>query len=390
MPHHLSRRTATEDGRRVKILFGINKLNVGGAERIVLNQVHAIDRTQYDPYLVTLLPPTEPNFDHEVEYLGANWKKLSFRGTLDVVSWWKLYRYLRHERFDAVISNLFFTGLLLRTAAVAARVPVILATELNVYGDRSRRWIYIEKLLARFTYRIMANSKEVLEAASRQLDLPREKFLLNYSTVDTKAIQPATPSLRSLAREKYDIHADALVFATAGRLVEQKGQRYLIEAFGTVSASGGTQIKLIIFGEGAYRRPLEEQVKKAGLEDKVVLPGVAPIGDITAVADVFVLPSLWEGMSLVLLEAMAGGLPIVATDVSGSRELVSEANGFLVRPKDAAALAKKMQVLADDAALRVRLGAASRTEAQKYSVEHNLEKVYETIDAALKEYHKAL
>src|SRR3989338_1479210 len=95
--------------RTIKILLGVNKLTVGGAERILLNQLHAIDRTKYDPYLVTLLPSVKPNFDDEAEYLGEHWKRFSFSGLLDVVSYWKLYRYLKQERFDVVISNLFFT-----------------------------------------------------------------------------------------------------------------------------------------------------------------------------------------------------------------------------------------------------------------------------------------
>ncbi len=368
--------------KRIKVLFGINKLSVGGAERLMLSQLKAMDRTHFDPHLVTLLPSTTPNFDDSAEYLATKWKRFSFGGLFDVISWWRLYRYLKQEQFDVVLSNLFFTGFLLRTAAIAARVPVIISSELNVYGSRSKMWIYIEKLLAPFTHRIMANSKEVLDAASKQLNIPREKFVLNYSTVDMKEIRPATPHERSLAREKYGIHSDTFVIATAGRLVEQKGQKYLIEAFQKIQGAGAKEVKLFIFGEGARRGELETYVKEQHLEGKVFLPGAVPVNDIIAIADVFVLPSLWEGMSLVLLEAMAGELPIVATDISGSRELVSNANGFLVPPKDSDALAKKIQVLMDDDLLRTRFGKASRKEVEKFSVENNLKNLYETIKAA--------
>ena len=371
--------------KKIKVLFGINKLSVGGAERLVLSQVRSIDRLKFDPHLVTLLSSSKRNFDDGALYLGTKWKQFSFAGLFDIVSWWKLYRYLRRERFDVVISNLFFTSFLLRTAAILAQVPVVISYEHNVYSDRSRIWIAIEKLLSHFTYRIMAISKEVLDASARQLNLPRGKFTLNYNSVDTKEVRPATPEERSLAREKYGIVRGAFVIASAGRLVEQKGQTYLIEAFEKIQKTAGKDVALCIFGEGALRGKLVAQAKESGHGDKVLLPGVVPVADIIAIADVFVLPSLWEGMSLMLLEAMAGGLPIVATDVSGSRELVSGANGFLVPPKDSDALAKKIQILMDDTDLRARLGRASRKEAEKYSVEHNLEKVYETIRSALKE-----
>lgn len=370
--------------KRIKVLFGINKLSVGGAERLMLSQLHAIDRAHFDPHLVTLLPSTTPNFDDSATYLDTKWKKFSFRGLFDLVSWWKLYRYLKQERFDVVLTNLFFTGFLLRTAAIAARIPVIISSELNVYSNRSRVWIWVEKLLAPFTHRIMANSKEVLDAASKQLNLPREKFVLNYSTVDMKEIRPGSPSERKLVREKYGIHPDTFVITTAGRLVEQKGQKYLIEALPKISVTRGKDMKLFIFGEGARRDELEKYVQEQGLESKVFLPGAVPIGDIIAISDVFVLPSIWEGMSLVLLEAMAGALPIVATDISGSRELVSSANGFLVPPKDSDALAKQIQILIDDADLRARLGKASRQEVERFSIENNLKNLYETINVASK------
>jgi glycosyltransferase involved in cell wall biosynthesis len=237
-------------------------------------------------------------------------------------------------------------------------------------------------MLAPHTYKIIANSEQVVEAASKQLGLPKEKFVLNYSTVDLKEIRPATREEREAARKKYGVPMDAFVIANAGRLVEQKAQRYLIEAFAQMQEGSTQDSRLFMFGEGARRGELEEQVVSAGLAGKAFLPGAVPIKDIIAIADVFTLPSLWEGMSLVLLEAMAGGLPIVASDVSGSRELIHESNGFLVPPKDVAALAGALAKLRDDSALRQRLGSASREEVKKYSVENNLEILYETIRAA--------
>lgn len=368
-------------GEKIKILFGINKLAIGGAERMLLSQLARIDRNRFDAHLVTLLPSTPPNFDDAAAYLGDVWKRFSFRGVFDIVSWWKLYRYIQRERFDVVVSNLFFTGLMLRTAAIAARVPVILSTELNVYAHRSKKWIYLEKILAPFTARIIVNSKEVLDAVSRQLALPKEKFVLNYSTVDLKEFRPATREERAAAREKYGVRADDHIVATAGRLVEQKGQRFLIEAFKKVASEHGAA-KLFVFGEGARRGDLENLVRSMNLEGSVFLPGATPAQDIFALADVFVLPSLWEGMPLILLEAMASGLPVIATDVSGSRELVSEGNGFIVPPKDSGALAEKIGMLLRDDALRARLGQVSRKEVEKFSVENNLKNLYTMISAA--------
>lgn len=367
----------------IKVLFGINKLVIGGAERILVEEITNIDTSRFDPYLVTLLPSTSPNFDDSVSSLGAKWKRFSFTGLLDVRSWFALYRYLKRERFDVVITNLFFTSFHLRTAAIAAGVPVILSTELNIYSKRSALWIFAEKFLAHFTYRIIVNSKEVLAQAARQLGLPKEKFFLNYSMVDLKKIGPASPQDRAALRTKYGIPEDAVVIASVGRLVEQKGQGYLVDAF--ASLPDRDRMRLFVFGEGVRRDELTTRIKEKGIEQIAHLPGAAKIQDIIALADVFVLPSLWEGMPMALLEAMAGGLPVIATRVSGSEELVVEGiNGFLVAPKDSSALAEKIALLAGDTDMRTRFGIASRNEAQKYSLENHLAALYGLIEEGIR------
>jgi glycosyltransferase involved in cell wall biosynthesis len=112
---------------------------------------------------------------------------------------------------------------------------------------------------------------------------------------------------------------------------------------------------------------------------------VAPLSQIVGITDIFVIPSLWEGMSLMLLEAMAGEKPIIATDVSGSRELITEGeNGFLVPPGNSAALAQKLAVLIEDKALREKFARASVKEVQKFSIENHLNNLYAVIHQALR------
>jgi glycosyltransferase involved in cell wall biosynthesis len=368
---------------RIKILFGINKLSVGGAERLLVNQIVGMDKKRFDPHLVTLLPSTKPNFDDSVTFLGSKWKKFQFAGLLDVFSWFSLVSYLKREKFDVVITNLFLTNFLLRTAAIVAGVPLIFSTELNVYEKRSPVWVKIEQWLAPYTHKIIAVSRDVIESASKQLSLPKDKFILNYSTVNLKDIRPATLEERAKVRAKYSVPKDAFVISTAGRLVEQKGQRFLIEAFASL---GDKEAHLFVFGEGARRPDLEEAVKNHGLEHNIHLPGAVSIKDIVALSDIFVLPSLWEGMPLILLEAMAGGLPIVATNISGARELIEDGNnGFLVPPKDAGALKEKILLLKNDTALKTSFRETSLKGVQKFSIENHLSVLYDTIHKGLTE-----
>ena len=152
-----------------------------------------------------------------------------------------------------------------------------------------------------------------------------------------------------------------------GRLISQKGVNYLLEALTLVEVP----YKLIIVGDGSERKELESQVAALNIGEHVSFTGWQEHADIIQFyrqADVFVLPSQREGLPNVLLEAMACGLPIVATHVSGTEDLIEEGrNGFLVSPRDPEALAQKLQRLLLDAGLRREMGQASREIVQNYT-----------------------
>ena len=373
--------------RKLKILFGINKLAVGGAEHLVLHQLRNINTAHFEGHLVTLLPSTTPNLDHEAEFLGSRWKKFSFFGFFDVLSWIRLYRYVRREKFDVVVANLFFTSIILRVVARLAGVPVILSAELNAYAKRNPRWLPLERMLARCTDRFIASSRDVVATTTRELGVSEEKVTLSHNAIDLAVSKTAaSPEARVRTRTKFGVAPDDFIIVTAGRLVEQKGQQYLIEAFAElVKKFPATPLKLYIFGEGALRESLGKRAKDLGIETLVVFAGIAPVPEIVALADVFVLPSLWEGLSLMLLEAMAAQNPIVATNVSGSRELIVDGeNGYLVPPRNAAVLAERIGELIVDARLRARFARASTKEVQKFSIENNLNNLYTIIRTSRK------
>lgn len=375
-----------EAKKKLKIAFGVNNLSVGGAEHLVLHQIARINLDRYDPYLITLLPSTPHNLNAEAARIKGRWAQFAFGGFWDVREWWKLYRFLRREKFDVVVTTLFFTCTVLRIAAWVARVPVILSNEVTVDPGTSRWKVLVEKMLAQVTDKYIANSKEVVASVSRRLKLAKGRVVLIYSGIDLRAHNDAlSTSDRDELRHKHRCKPGVITITTAGSLSEQKGHRYLIEAFALLRRRVSMPVRLIIFGEGKLRDDLLHQIKDLGLQNNVELPGVAPLPEIIAVSDIFVLPSLWEGMSLMLLEAMAGSKPIVATDVSGSRELITDKeNGFLVPPKDVEALADKLGILVNDRDLRTTFARASLKEVQKFSIESNLNGLYAVINKAMR------
>jgi glycosyltransferase involved in cell wall biosynthesis len=174
---------------------------------------------------------------------------------------------------------------------------------------------------------------------------------------------------------------DEKVVLYVGRLEPVKGVKYLVKAMKILRDGGLRNVKLLIVGDGTERRLLEELVRKYDLEDCVVFAGKVPHNEIPAFmasADMFVLPSLSEGFPGVALEAMAMGLPVVATKVGGLPEIIKDGeNGFLVEPRNPAEIAEKCALLLTDDELRARISRNNREKAKNYSWERVVEKLEE-------------
>jgi glycosyltransferase involved in cell wall biosynthesis len=198
---------------------------------------------------------------------------------------------------------------------------------------------------------------EALRRTYERIGAAPERF-----TTVPNGVAPRTDLLgRARARDRLGLGSDQPVVLTIGRLAPMKGHRYLIEAVPAVAARF-PQLTVVILGEGNLRGALTRQAADLGVADRVCLAGHRTDARLLLdAADVFVLPSLHEGMPLVALEAMEAGLPVVATDVIGTAEVVVPGRtGVLVRPGDAPALAEAIGALLADPDRRCRLGQAGR------------------------------
>jgi glycosyltransferase involved in cell wall biosynthesis len=234
----------------------------------------------------------------------------------------------------------------------------------------------------------------------KKLDKPLEGFFLHLSDKIITVSKSSMNEIRSLGVRAQKIEiipdgidrpslmdsnrsgSDCLRLLFVGTCYARKGVIYLLEA---MSLLRGYSIKLSIVGntedDPIYSRMLYDFVREASLEEDVTFHGWIPeeeLCELYSQADVFVLPSLWEGYGIVLMEAMSSGLPIVATDTGAIPELVRNGeNGILVHPKDSQALADAIRLLAQDPILRARLGVCGRRMASSFlSWEEVGQKVY--------------
>ncbi len=358
---------------RKKIVFAINQLGIGGAENMLVEQANYINRELFIPYVITLLPNPKENVVSKL-LPDVHYQALDSRGLLDLPVWWRLWRFFYREKIDVVITNLFDTNLIGRVTALLAGVRTILAYEHNIYTEKKRWQIVADRLLSRFTKKILVGSAGILDFTSNQEHLPREKFCLNYNSIPLKLGQVRQRRNDILAQ--YGLSANSLYIVTAGRLIEQKGHTYLIEAAKILRDEGKTNFQVLIFGQGYLREKLIEQITASNLTESVKLMGIKPIEEILALSDIFTLPSLWEGLSIALLQAMDAGCPIVATEVSGSKEaLVNNESGLLVKRGQSLALSAALSRLIDDDRLRTLLGEKAHQRVKMFSITSNIKTI---------------
>lgn len=276
-----------------------------------------------------------------------------------------LVRLFRTERPDMVHAHMPISGFVARMAAWWAGVPRIAYTchgfWFNFPGSLPRQAIGfgMEWLAARVTDPFLTVS-EAEAADARRLHIHARATAVRNGR-DPARFRP-NPAARDRVRATLGVPPEAVVVLAVSRLVWHKGYPELARAMATVPA------ELWVVGErlASDRGPdMEALLRAAGLGDRLRLLGYRDdVPDLMASADIFVLPSRFEGLPMSVIEAMLTGLPVIAANVRGPAEqVVPEETGLLVPPGDAGALAQALQRLADDPALRVGMGQAGRARA---------------------------
>ena len=286
----------------------------------------------------------------------------------DLAALWALYRMFRRERFDLVHSLTPKAGLLAALAGALAGVRVRLHTFTGqVWATRAGfgRWLLkrIDTLTATACTHVLADSGSQGEFLVAECVVAADRIAVlaqgSVNGMDAARFKPDAAA-RSRIRAEWSVAPDAVVFLYLGRLTVDKGLLDLARAFAEVPGA-------ILAMVGPDEEGLKERIRAAcaGAAGRLRLLGYTSEPQAyMAASDVFVLPSYREGFGSTVIEAAACGLPAVATRIYGLTDAVVDgATGFLVPPRDAAALAQRMRELAGDAALRQRLGTAARERA---------------------------
>lgn len=184
---------------------------------------------------------------------------------------------------------------------------------------------------------------------------------------------------KAIIKSQFNIPSDATVIGAVGRLVEQKGHRYLIEAASKIN-SCANNIYYMIVGDGELRDELKLLSSQLGLDDRIIFAGaIIEIERILHMFDIFVQPSLWEGLPIAILESMAAMVPVIATDIPGSNHIIEDGvNGMLVPPADSESLSNAILLLIKSPDLRKKIAQNAYYSLQKFRIE-NIVRQYSVI-----------
>lgn len=362
----------------------MNDFRVGGGQKLAVEVLSHLDVKKFEVHLVTLMqfPKQESFYNNLPDHVTVH--ELHFKNFLDLKELKALIKLLKKINPEIVWSSFFMSNTIFRVVKPVVGYSVVIS-EQNTYIWKKFFHKTIDHLLSYITYKIVAVSQYVLEFTADQEKISKHKFHLIHNGVDVEKIRSKTTerSRREII-EELGFKPESKIIINVGQFIEQKNQLLLIDAFARFNAAM-PEYKLIILGDGVLREDLERRIKELGLEEEIRVPGIKKdIASYYAASEFFVLSSRFEGFPLVVVEALACGLPIVSTPVSGSDEYLKEGENGFIAAETVESLSEAMEKLAK--ALpdnKERFQNAATTMADVYDIRAITKKYEELFEEAV-------
>lgn len=353
--------------RPLRIMHVVDRLDLGGTEKVVMKLVRGFEPEVFEHYICTLrgAAAAAGEWASGVTVLHAGREGAVFQFNVP-----RLVRIMRAVR-PTIVHSRNWGGIEAIVAARIARVPVAIHSEHGYELAMLSGLPLHRRLLRHFVYRIAtavaAVTEELRSYHAAQAWWSPEAISVLYNGVDGQEFSPQ-PQVHSSVRERVGIPDDAMVIGSVGRMVALKDFTTLLKA-AEILVPETPNLYVVLLGSGPELSQLQDYVANSPpLAGRVIFPGaVDHVADVLNAMDIFVLPTLMEGMSNTLLEALAVGLPTVATRVGGNPEVVAEGVcGYLFAPRDVPGLVCHLRTLLQDPGLRAAFGRAARERALRH------------------------
>ena len=361
---------------KLNVMILASALYIGGAETIIGYLARAIDRQRFNLTVCHLEKRGVIGDELHREGIDIVGIPLPASSKVDYLAFLKLLKVVRAKRVDVVHTHTT-QGLVdsCLCKLLMPRLRVVHTFHFGNYPHTRKSIIWMERIFSRLADRLMA----VGDVQRRQIQALYRFSEARIGTV-RNGVALRSGSDASSFRCKFG-GENCILIGTIATFIPQKGLTDLLDVAKAIRDSGRKSI-FVVVGDGQLRAELEGKRKLLGLEDDVVFTGwVNNAADVALPAfDIFFQPSLWEAMSMVILEAMGAGKPVVASRVGENSKVIEDGiDGLLVQPRDIGGMVAALGRLIDDAALRIRLGEAARLKVQqRFTVKH-MTRAYEEI-----------
>ena len=367
------------------------RFDVGGLENGVVNLINRIPSDRYRHVIISLTDATD--FKNRIKNPEVEIFCLHKKPGQDLAYLWRLWKLLRklkpsitHTRNLAALETVVIAFL----AGVRKRVHSEHGWGMADLHGTNRKYRLLRKWMSKLVHRYIGLSKHIENYLYKDVGIAKSKLTQLYNGVNETRFN-ANPNKEAQTKFFPDgfLSADSIVIGTVGRMEPVKDQLALANAFIQLldkCKSEKSKLRLVIIGDGELRAPIQQRLQEAGVATQTWLPGSHDqVPALMQAMDIFVLPSRNEGISNTILEAMASGLPVVATNVGGNPELVVEnETGTLVPVDDVNALTNAIHMYVSNPDERSKQGRAGRVRIEQYfRLEHMVSKYLSVYDSLL-------
>lgn len=376
--------------QKIKVAYICTPIEFGGAERVSLNFFRHVNRDKFEIIPIFLIRPWEPK-----PLLALNAEEIGYKPIYIPVAtklndnYFRILRVarelfiiFRENQFDIVHSHGYFTDICSLLIAKITHIPCISTCHGFIKNNlKLKLYNFFDKVSLLFASRVIAVSDNVRDEI-KYVNFFKRNVVILPNAVPVNRKDKLTVSTGSNFISDFGRDESKITIGYVGRLSKEKGVVYLLAALGH-DILQNNNVRLVVIGEGDEGASLHQSARELGVADRVFFLGFRDnVEELLSCIDVFVLPSLTEGTPMALLEAMAHGVPVIATNVGGVPDVIrSEYNGLLVEPKSSLAIARSINKLINNIDLRKQLSNnGMKTIEDKYGVDswcYQIEDMYQ-------------
>ena len=362
---------------KTNILHIVPDLNIGGAQRMVLALLKQLDKEKYNVKVCYWLG--EGELKDEIEKAGIEVIDLKVKNGSLLRVIFKLIKLIKENKIKLIHTHLFDTDLCGFLATRWAKVPIMIISIHSIFFLKKKKHALRYKIISLFIDRFLPVSDSLAQHFISWARINPNKVTAVSNGIDMSEFnKPKHTNRLNELRKSLGIPVATPILGTVARLEPRKGHRYLLEAVAQISKDY-PDLTVLLVGDGELKSDLRNLVKELNISSNVIFAGSQEnIPEILSLLDLFVLPTLEEGFSIAILEAMACGLPVIATNVGGVPELVKDKEtGLLVASRSPLALASAMTMLLGNKEYAVALGEAGKKRVKQFSSKIMAEKIEE-------------